>query len=252
MAHQPKIAVLLLGNMRSFNNTFRNMDAYLLSPYNCDVYVITYDKRFNMKGNTQIREEIINEEMIRTIYGRYLRHVTIINQDNFLEHCIRIPNKSYTCGNELDRLYTIQKLLMTAYDIFRGECARNNLYYDFIIKMRPDMYLNDRMIINTSLNDNQIVIPSNDTGGGFNDHMAYGKPRVMSTYMNYYRYFHDIDNLDGGTGCDVSIIESGVRKNLDVKGIEIFREAIKYVVLREIKPQKIIFTGKNNYFIKKF
>lgn len=183
--------------------------------------------------------------------------MTIVNQDTFTESYLRVGGKNYMFNGDLDRLFTIQKLCMIAYDTFRGECFRNNRHYDIIVKMRPDIFLHEKLNINIAMTDNQIVVPTRDSGGCFNDHIAFGKSRVMERYLTYYRTFHEIDRLDGGRACDVSIIEAGVRKNLDVARIEIVRNNIKYEILRDIKPQKIQYFGnnknkKNNFFIKKY
>ena len=254
MAYQQKVAVLLLGNMRSYNITYRNLEAYLLQPYNCDLYICTYDKRFNTKYGSNIKEEYMTEPQIRSIYGKYLRNLTIIPQDSFVEPFMRMKDKAYKFEAELDRLFTIQKLAMCAHDIFKGECARNNRHYDFVVKMRPDILLNEKFNINQYMNDNQIIVPSNDSGGGFNDHIAYGRSKVMTKYLTYYKSFNDIDRIDNGRACDVSIIEAGLKKYLETDGIEILRHPIKYTILRDVKPQKIIFTGNRNgqFFVKKY
>lgn len=249
---QPKVAVLLIGNMRSYNITRSNLDTHLQRFYDCDLYITTYNKRFNFKSTPTAQDEDITEEKIREVYGSCVKHITIVNQDSFVEPYVRIPGKHYVCNDALDRLYTIQKLAMLAYDVFRGECTRNNRCYDMIIKMRPDIYLREKLLLNFSIKDNQIIVPANDSGGGFNDHMAYGKGRVMLKYFTYYRCFHDIDRLDGDNSCDVSLIESGLRKNLVVANIEITREPIKYDILRDVKPQRVIITGKGQYYVKKY
>lgn len=246
-----KVAVLMLGNMRSFNVTTKNLDNYLFKLYNCDLYVMTYDKRFNSKYSDSVKEEIITEDAIRNQYGQYIKHITIIGQDRFLEHYDKIIDKKYAFGDLLDRLYTIQKLSMTAYDIFNGECVRNNRKYDVIIKIRPDILIKDRFILNTTLNDHQIIIPANDSGGCFNDHIAYGRPNVMKKYFTYYRKFKEMDESNA---CDVSIVESGLRKHLENEHVEIIRDPIKYDIIRDIKVQKIVFagTGRKNYFVRKY
>lgn len=249
---QPKVAVLLLGNMRSYNITRSNLDTFLQRFYDCDLYITTYNKRFNFKSSPNAQDEEITEEKIRSIYGPCVKHVTIINQESFVEPYIRIPGKHYTCNDALDRLYTIQKLAMLAYDVFRGECTRNNRCYDMVIKMRPDIYLREKLSLNFSINDSQIIVPANDSGGGFNDHMAYGKGRVMSKYFTYYRSFHDVDRIEGDGSCDVSLIESGLRKNLIMNHIDIIREQIKYDILRDTKPQRVIIMGKGQYYVKKY
>jgi hypothetical protein len=248
----PKIAVLLLGNLRSYNITFKNLEAHLLQPYNCDVYVTTYNKRFNSKHSNNTKEEPITESHVRNVYGKFVKKVTVVDQDRFIEPYCRINNKQYTFNNDLERLYTIQKLGMIALDVFRGECFRNKLNYDIIIKMRPDVLLLERFNINTQISDNQIMIPANDSGGHFNDHIAYGRNRVMSKYLSYYKYFREVDNFDDGKGCDVSIVEAGLRKHLEMSKMEIIRIQLKYTLLRDIKPQRIVYAGKNKYFVKKY
>lgn len=253
MSNQPKIAVLMMGNMRSYNITSKNLEAHLLAPYNCDLYITTYDKRFNAKfGSAQ--EEIMTDLQISGVYGKYVKQITIINQESFTEKYTTVKDKPYKFGGEINRLYTIQKLVMTAYDIFRGECARNNRHYDYIVKIRPDALLNEKLNLGLIINENQIVVPSNNSGGCFNDHMAFGKHKAMTKYMTYYRSFGDVDRLDCGKACDVSVIEDGLKKHLEVSKIEIVRHPIKYTILRDIKPQKIVFTGGRNgqFYIKKY
>lgn len=249
----PRIAILLLGNMRSYNITFKNLEAHLLKHYNCDIYITTYDKRFNSKWGGGNPEEHITEQQIRSVYGNYVRSVTIIKQDDFTESYMRMNEKVYMFGNELDRLFTIQKLGMVALDIFRGECSRNNKHYDIILRMRPDILLNEKLNINTSITDRQIITPQNNSGGGFNDHLAYGRISVMTKYLSYYGSFNDIDRLDYGKACDVSIVEAGLKKYLEVSGIEILRYPIRYEILRDIKPQKIVYGGKKGqFFVKRY
>jgi hypothetical protein len=247
----PRIAVLLIGNMRSFTVTQHSLEMFLLQHYDCDLYITTYEKRFNFKGQN-MNEEMITEERIREVYGNRVKHITILEQDKFIEPYIRQPGKHYCCGGDLDRLYTIQKITLLAYEIFRGECVRNNRCYDMILKFRPDILLTARLEFNFSLTDNQIVIPNNDSGGGFNDHMAYGKNKSMARYMTYYKTFHDIDRLDDGKACDVSLIESGVRKNLEHHRIEIFRVPVPYHLLRDVKPQKVMYGPHGQFYVKKF
>lgn len=250
--NNPKVAVLLFGNMRSFNVTYRNLEAYLLSQYNCDLYICTYDKRFNIKHDSSMKEEIMEYDAIKNIYGKYLKHLTIIPQDTFIEPFTRMHGKKYVFDGDLDRLYTIQKLAMTAYDIFIGECSRNSRHYDYIIRLRPDILLNNKFHINFSINNDNIIVPSNDSGGGFNDHIAYGRHHVMHTYLTYYRSFHEIDRMNDGKLCDVSIVEDGLRKYLEFSKLEIIRNPIHYIILRDSKPQKIIYMGKGQYFVKKY
>jgi hypothetical protein len=245
----PKIAVLMFGNMRSYNVTYRNMENYLLKPYNCDLYITTYNKRFNIKHGEQIKEEIMTPEIIQKQYEPYIKQVTIVNQDEFIERYNRNLEKKYSFGGELDRLFTIQKLAMLAYDIFRGECVRNNRKYDIIIRMRPDILLNERLILNTQLNENQIIVPDHNTGGEFNDHMAYGRNKAMTKYLTYYGYFKDLDEENM---CDVSIVEGGLKKHLELQGVDIHRVSIKYTILRDTRMQKVVYAGKGKFFVKKY
>ena len=248
----PKLAILMIGNMRSFNITYSKFEQHVLSQYDCDLYFTTYDKRFNFKACPNSTEEPMTEEKIRDVYGRTVKQITIVNQDAFVEPYKRLIGKYYICGGDLDRLYTIQKLATMAYDIFRGECTRNNKIYDIVIKMRPDMLFHEKLVINFSISDNNVIVPTNDSGGGFNDHMAYGRGKAMSKYFSYYRKFYEIDNLDNGRACDVSLIESGLRRNMEVARVDIIREPVRYEILRDIKPKKVVYTGKGQFYVRTF
>lgn len=247
-----KIAIIMIGNMRSYNITFKKLDDCLFKQYQCDLYVFTYNKRFNIKGNpTNIREENITEENVRSVYGKYLKHVTIMEQNSIVEHYQRIANKAYKFGNDLDRLFTIEKFVMMSYDIFKGECVRNNRKYDVLFKIRPDILFTDKLTL-LPINENQIVVPTNNSGGSFNDHMAYGKLKSMEKYFTYYQIFHEVDHMNDTKTCDVSIIEDGLKKNLDINKIEIIRIPFNYQLVRDTKVQKVVYVGKGQYFVKKY
>lgn len=252
MTEYPRVAVLMIGNMRSFNITSKNLELFLLEPFKCDLYITTYDKRFNFKLESGVREEFMGEDIIKSTYGKYLKHLVIVNQDAFIEKYVSIPGKGYMFENILDRFYTMQKLTCMAYEIFRGECIRNMRNYDYIVKLRPDIMLKDRFPLNTTITTNQIMIPNNDSGGSFNDQLAYGKPRVMEKYFLYYKVFGDIDRLDNGKACDVSIVEAGLYTCLCTNKFEILRVPIHYLIIRDIKPQKVMYFGKGQYYIKKY
>lgn len=247
---QPKIAILMVGNMRSYNNTFSKLNSYLLNYYDYDLYITTYDKRFNTKyAETTNTDEEITEEKVRNVYkSKNLKCLTIVNQATFTEPYKRIPDKIYQHVDGLDRFYTIQKLLMVAYDNFIGETLKNKRQYRLVLKIRPDIMFNDRLVLDDLTSENQIIVPDNDSGGEFNDHLAYGSMTAMEKYFTYYKTFFEVDN----SGCDVSIIEKGVKRNLENYGIEIKRKHISYTLLKDIKPQKVIQTGKGMYYVKSF
>lgn len=246
----PRVAVIMIGNMRSFNVTAKNLEYFLLSPYQCDLYIVTYNKRFNFKCDNGTREEFMNEEMIKAVYGTHLKHLVIINQDTFVEQYTSIVGKKYAFGNALDRFYTIFKLGCLAFDIFRGECIRNKRSYDFIVKIRPDIMLKEKFPLNTSIDMNQLIVPNHNSGGDFNDQIAYGKFKVMDKYLSYYKLFGDIDRLDRGETCDVSIVELGLCRYLRHLGVDIIRIPIHYIIVRDTKPQKVIYYGRNQFYVK--
>ena len=74
----------------------------------------------------------------------------------------------------------------------------------------------------------------------------------MEKYFCYYKMFGDVDRLDNGKSCDVSIIEAGLLKSLHLNNAEIIRVNLHYMILRDIKPQKIVYYGKGQYYVKKF
>lgn len=241
-----KVAVLLIGNMRTYNITSKYLIKYLLQPYDCDLFITTYDKRFNFIS--QCSDDKIDEQHIRSLYGKYLKNMTIINQHDFFSHYEHICGKYYSHQIELDRYFTIEKLLFVAYEKFNTFINDNNKHYDIIVKLRPDILLKQQFVINIPINENMLVVPQCDSGFMFNDHIAYGSLKSMKIYLTYYEKFKSIDEQNL---CDVSMLEYGIKKNLDICNINIIRENINYEIIRDAKENKIIYFGKGKKYYTK-
>jgi len=244
------VAVIMIGNLRSNIGTFDRLKKYLFDLYNCDLYITTYNKRYNVKwADCEDQEKLVSEPETVALYKDYLKQITIVDQNEFFEKYTKLENKEYAFGGDLDRLYTIEKFIMTAYDIFRRECHTHNRRYDIVLKIRPDTYLHQELDLTMHLNDDQIVVPNVDSGAGFNDHLAFGKPGIMERYFTYYQNFAEIDQ----SGVDVSKIEFGLQKHLENSGVEIKRMVIKYMLRKDARQQRIMFFSKKkkDFYVKR-
>jgi hypothetical protein len=208
----------------------------------CDLYITTYNKQFNHKTDSTLPDFAINEKDVYAAYGNYIKQLTIIDQEPFNAVYDKIPDKKYKFPDVLNRLYTIEKLVQHAYTLFT-QAAR--CPYDIILKIRPDILLNAPIPLDTF----PMVVPLNNSGGDFNDHIAYGPPNNMAKYLSYYSHFKANDAI-----CDVSIIELGLHMYLKNCNINIIRLPIRYTILRDTKHQKIVYTGTkpNAFFVKRY
>jgi|688.fasta_scaffold271560_2 hypothetical protein len=126
---------------------------------NCsfDIFVITEHTRlygrFISKNKTYNDTQIINENDIYNIFGKYkefIRNITFV--DNHKEELSQIINenrenyyKTYNTNLKRNREIEYFKLLLAKRekDIYKNN---NNIKYDFIIKTRPDLILKNNLV----------------------------------------------------------------------------------------------------------
>lgn len=236
------VAVLLIGHMRSFLKVQENLHKYLLNSefYNCDVYITTYNMLDHVKGIREFEQPKMNIdlEQIKSTYGSLLKDIQVIDQDTFCEQYTKIPNKNYRNAGSISRMYSIERLKYVAYTNFKS-----NFYsadkYDFILKSRPDIMLNAEFPDFRTLDKNDLITPLHNSGGGFNDQVAFGTVETIDKYMTYYLHFAEMDKLlkDDENDYDVSVIEFGLKKYLEYEHVNLIRYDLKFHIERE-NPQQ--------------
>ena len=149
----PKIAILLVGEMRNYdnNNIINNNNKFLFEKYQCDIFVSTWTKRGFSPCNLSIKNKVYKDDnvTIDDIYNTYknVKAVNIESYENWknslskeYENYYNQPfiingqNGSNTVFPQLYKLHDANKLK----NDFEKQ---NNFKYDMVFRFRPDMCL---------------------------------------------------------------------------------------------------------------
>lgn len=177
-----RIALIISGYLRSFKENIENLKKNIIDNNEVDIYIhITKhkEKKYNNK-------DINLDEVYDLLHPKFLM-VT----DNILF------NDNENINNLLNQNYKFYLLNEERKKIEKAE----NINYSFVIKIRPDINLQERINLN-DIDLNKIYIPLDskiDTSKLLNkydncicDVFAYGKPELMNKYFNFYKELMDL------------------------------------------------------------
>ena len=170
-----KIAILMSGYIRTIKENYDNFQKYLLNGYDTDVYIhITKseDPRYiNTKVSLEELYTLLNPK-IMIVSKNYNLH-----NDNDTNNILNQNYKYYVLNEERKKIEKIE-----------------NIAYDIVIKIRPDIYLQQH--IEFDIDPTKIYIPSDSKidhaklnsqqDNYICDIIAYGHPEIMNQYFNFY------------------------------------------------------------------
>jgi len=171
-----KSALLITGYSRCFKENINNIRKYIIDENNVDIYIhLTIDKE-----NKYINKEIKTDEVFKLLNPK----IMIVSKNIHFHEDKKV-------NNLLNQNY---KLLLL--NDKRKEFEHlENIKYDNIIKIRPDLYLKQH--INLNIKYDKIQIPKDSkmdlaklekiTDNFLCDIIAYGANELMDKYLNYYK-----------------------------------------------------------------
>lgn len=175
-----KLALLIAGYLRSFENNIENIISSIVQENDCDIYIhITENK------SDKDSDKYLNKKISLDLIKQRLNIKTMIISDNF--HFSEIDK----INNTMNQNYKFYWLNEERKHIEKIE----NINYDVIMKIRPDVYLNEPITFE-KIEKNQIYIPidskidikklNNIHEPYICDIIAYGIPESMNQYFDYY------------------------------------------------------------------
>jgi len=176
-----RIALLISGYLRSFKENVGKIKENIIQDHEVDVFIhIT----------TEDESKYINEPIEMEFIRSQLSPKIIVMTSN-----LEFSNNS-KLNHLLNQNYKIHRMNreMTEYSNIQG------IEYDVVIKIRPDVYVNSK--IDFQISENTVYIPEDSkmdknrlacpSDPYICDIIAYGDPRVMT---GYFQYFEDIITL---------------------------------------------------------
>jgi uridine kinase len=170
-----KSALLITGYLRCFKENFNNIKKYIIDDNNIDIYIhLTMDKE-----KKYVNKEIKLDEVYKTLHPKFM----------FVSNNIHFDN-DVNINNLLNQNYKLLLLNNKRKEIEQLESIK----YDNIIKIRPDIYLQQHINLNIKYDKVQIPKDSkmdltklkNPSDSYLCDIIAYGNCELMDKYCNYY------------------------------------------------------------------
>ena len=213
-----KVAVILTGHCRSYEQTFENLKQYVLDRYDCDLYFNTWDvnepsAERQVNATFSLPKKPVEQSAVIEKYTPYLKNYNFESWESYTNN--RFPNISF-----IDRegdvfkvneraiyhgTYWVERLRDQWWMVQRGwNLIQNPNQYDVIFRFRFDLLLQ-----NIQFKKAKLVVPKSEVefykiGTHWSDHFAYGEPDSMEKYCNM---FNHIEQLYKDYNIDISHAE---------------------------------------------
>ena len=173
-----KVALCISGNLRTFNQTFPNINKNILSQYNCDVFIHTWE---NCHSNNLIDK--IDHSAIVNLFGP--KNIVIEKNKQFIITPIMEKQKEHgrNIQNMLSMFYKIKK----CNDLKNEYEKQYNIKYDAVIRFRSDILLLDKLPIN-GIEKDYLYSPVYGNFGGLCDQIAFGSSDIMNKYCSLFDF----------------------------------------------------------------
>lgn len=162
-----KISVLLYGHLRDFENCADSLRENLLSRYDCDVFMHTWDERdhksLTWHGDNRFTISTVDDKVVDSVRSLYNpKGIIVEHQEKYAqEKIIQSPfNEDFKMSSAVPyyMFYTMNKANQLRLDYEK----KNGVEYDFVLVTRPDIrlktpfefekYLNQINILGLELN----------------------------------------------------------------------------------------------------
>ena len=171
-----KLAILIAGYLRGFYENIDKIKDNIIQNNCCDIYIhitddVLEDKYYNKHLSIEMIKNEINPKVL--IMSKNLKFV----DNKIINNLLNQNYKYYWLNDEKNKIMKIE-----------------NINYDIVFKIRPDVHIIDK--IQLSIDNNIVYIPS-DSKIDINkltnirdeyicDILAYGSSEVMDKYFNFY------------------------------------------------------------------
>lgn len=180
-----KVAILISGYLRSLKNNIDSLKENLLNLYDVDIYIHITNSNECKYINNKINIDEIN---------LLLKPKVIIITDN-----INFNNKYNDLYNQNYKFYILNQKRIEIEKI-------ENINYDIVIKFRPDIYLQEKILFEI-IDENSVYIPKDNkidkiklkkpNDNYICDIIAFGKSNVMNKYFDMYLYLDSLITIYG-------------------------------------------------------
>lgn len=193
-----KTCLLLSGHMRTYEKCAPALNALVIQPLNCDVFIHTWDKlgvqspHVINDGNAHTISIVSQLDKIKELYKPIKIEI----------ESYRVTGEKYVPYTDTDGLsYLANGVTNNLYKMYQVDILRQNeekisgIKYDVVIKARPDYMPHVPLpldLIKQAQYDNKLYLPSFGHWPGLNDQLAFGSANTMKIYSECYLALDDL------------------------------------------------------------
>lgn len=217
-----KVAVLLFGHLRNFEECAQSLRDNLLDPYCADVFIHTWDvtdhNTMNKKTGSRTAERQVDDQIKQKITELYHPKGLVVEHQEPYKNAevIHASTYDFSTASVHYMFYTMDK----ANQLRKQHEENNHFDYDCVVVTRPDVRLINKIDLDKSLNQAEYIgldvdkcrffalnVQSSTSRvglniNGTNDLLFFGKSTVIDTYISGNKGI-DVDFIKGH--CDITI-----------------------------------------------
>ncbi len=181
-----KVALCISGHLRTFEQNYQSVYANILSRFDCDVFIHTWDTLgLNHRHLDNLVSTISTHQLMDRINKIYNPKKIVIETNRNFDITPIIKQRSFEhrdVSGILSMYYKIEECnkLKSEYE------KENNFKYDCVIRFRGDIFVESPLPIDNKTNFNYLYMPVYGNFGGLNDQFAFGGSEIMDKYSSLY------------------------------------------------------------------
>lgn len=206
-----KIAVLLYGHLRDFEQCADSLNVNLLNQYDCDVFIHTWDTLdHNSKSwhEQRVKSACVDKDLVIAKYhpqGLIIEHQEKYEKEKIISNLDYLPGTEVSSAIPYFMFYSMNK----ANQARKAYEKENGFTYDYVFITRPDVrlkkpfdveyYVHEAEVLGLDVNACRFCGSYEDMSlGGIsfcrsNDLFSFAKPDVVDTYIDVNRILTDDD-----------------------------------------------------------
>lgn len=193
------VAVCFFGHLRTFKECAPHLKHNLLNKYNCDLFMhtwSTYNHHTMTHHENRDIKGIVDKDTIINTYGEFKE---IVIEEQVVKDMGTVNVTWSDKKVSLFGLYSLYHSMKSSYSLCEEYSKKNNIAYDLVVMIRPDIALLDPLELDTYIasipldelekayftfvgGSAKVNIGFRNLGG--NDLMFFGKPNVIFSIMN--------------------------------------------------------------------
>lgn len=222
-----KTAICISGHLRTFETNFRSVLNNLISQYDCDVFIHTWDilglSYRPTDGNLAKLKTDNFEPLVRELYKP--KKMVIEKSRSF--ESLPLMRAKVIDHRDIPGILAMYYKVEECNKLKKEYELENNFKYDLVIRFRGDLYLEQVFPVDSTTDLNHLYIPLYGNFGGVCDQISFGNSEVMDKYSTIYSSI--IGHLNNGA---VMHPERLLKFHVDSHHLSIVKVPIKYVIKR--------------------